>query len=546
MSTPIRTMLFSCMTLVAVLQSSCVSTRPNHKNHAETNPPEPRKYSNPSAHHFEQSGARFADDLYIKAVSEFILDRPESALQHLRRLFTFEPGFEAYLLAAKCYQASVRADSALVYVQRALTINDTCAECYRVVGELQYSANNWCEAAKAFKRYTELDDRPAAKLSYASATAQCNPAQGALLLEELYNETGSYAILFELSSLYEQLGDSARIFQTVDRIISDMPGTGFPLESYADVLIRGKQFTRVLRILDTPGALRDSNQKQEVLKNLAYEMYNSPDRCDTVNAMGLYEAARRYMTDDVTMLELCGLILLEKGLKTTAQHSFEAACDADSTIGSVMRLASFFNDKSDTLNVVHFLSRDTIKAKSSYQISLLLGMMHAWLQNTSEAARWYRNAIIADDSTDEARLYLAAIYSRQGKIRESEELYEQVIRLYPDNSLALNNLAYAYATSGRNLDLALSYARRATEAEPKRASYLDTYGWVLHRKGLYTEADSVLRTAIEFDENNATFFEHLGDNSKKLGRRDRAIAAWTRAFELDKSRTYLQRRLKSR
>jgi hypothetical protein len=52
--------------------------------------------------------------------------------------------------------------------------------------------------------------------------------------------------------------------------------------------------------------------------------------------------------------------------------------------------------------------------------------------------------------------------------------------------------------------------------------------------------------AIEFDENNATFFEHLGDNSKKLGHRDRAIAAWTRALELDKSRTYLQRRLKSR
>lgn len=325
-----------------------------------------------------------------------------------------------------------------------------------------------------------------------------------------------------------------------------MPGSGFPLQSYADVLIRGKQFSRVLQILNAQAAVRDTTQKQELLRTLAYEMYNSPDRCDTLAAFQLYDAVRRYTPQDITMLELCGLILLDKGLSVSAAQSFEAACDADTTTGSIIRIASFFNDKNDTLNVVHYLSRDTVKAKSSYQISLLLGMMYAWLQNRPEAARWYRNAIIVNDSTDEARLYLAAIYDRQGKSRESRRLYEEVVQRYPDNTLALNNLAYAYATSGEHLDLALSYARKAINTEPGRASYLDTYGWVLHRKGMYAEADSILRMAIDLEQNNATFFEHLGDNSKKLGHRDRAIAAWTRAFELDKSRTYLQRRLKSK
>jgi hypothetical protein len=106
------------MAVLAILGES------RSESHSSSPSFHPRVHT-PAAHRNDDPHARFADDLYIKAVSEFILDRHESALIQLRRLLSFSSGYEANLLAAKCYQAMVRADSAVVFVQRALSINDT-------------------------------------------------------------------------------------------------------------------------------------------------------------------------------------------------------------------------------------------------------------------------------------------------------------------------------------------------------------------------------------------------------------------------------------
>jgi Flp pilus assembly protein TadD len=105
--------------------------------------------------------------------------------------------------------------------------------------------------------------------------------------------------------------------------------------------------------------------------------------------------------------------------------------------------------------------------------------------------------------------------------------------LAPNDARAYNNLAWMYAEEKKNLDEALTLARRATELAPNSASVLDTLGWVHYARGSYAEAESVLRKAADLAGGEASIHYHLGLASHQLGKRDEAVFALRRALQLD-------------
>ena len=494
---------------------------------------------------------RYITDLYIKAVGAYTLERYEQAIEFLRRCNSLLPSYATYLLTAKCFQSLASIDSALVYDRRALLLNDSCDECWTVLGDLEFSKNVWSEAASAYRRAMELRPSPGASYRYASALSRFDRQSAIIVYEGLYHETQNAALLFELSSLYEDIGDSSNSYKTIERIIADLPQDGFPLESYLDVLIKGKQYGTVLNVLDN-ALTRSNNQTDidltpaEMLKRVSIEMYSHAEKCDSISVGKLFELAQRTEPKDVNLLEICGLLFHGKSLLRQADSAFTLACDVDTGFGSVYRITSFFYELGDTARVCSILTRNEKRNRSSYQISLLCGMMYDWCKSFQRAIDWYRHASSLSPDSEEPLMYMAGLYDKIGRTKESQSTYELLISKRADNDLALNNVAYSYACTGRNLVKALSYIKKALLLQPGKPSYLDTYGWVLHKMKRYNEANGVLTHVVGIEENNPTFFEHMGDNSQKLGLRDRAFAAWNRAFELDSSRTYLRSHLKLR
>ncbi|GBD05113.1 Lipopolysaccharide assembly protein B [bacterium HR20] len=150
------------------------------------------------------------------------------------------------------------------------------------------------------------------------------------------------------------------------------------------------------------------------------------------------------------------------------------------------------------------------------------------------------------DSTDPATLFYAAYYADSlGERGRAIVLYERLLFYDPSNAAAANNLAYILAERGERLAIALELATRALDADSTNPSYLDTYGWVLHKLGRYAEAGEYLERAIALRERpSATLFEHLGDNYSRMGVADKAHFWWQRALEADPSRSYLRARLR--
>ena len=100
---------------------------------------------------------------------------------------------------------------------------------------------------------------------------------------------------------------------------------------------------------------------------------------------------------------------------------------------------------------------------------------------------------------------------------------------------AYNNYAYFLTEKSgtpADLDKAEKLARQAIKLEPDNGTYLDTYAWVLYRKGSSMLALIYIKKAIEATETpDPTLYEHLAEILTAEDRYDEAVEAWRHCLE---------------
>ncbi len=74
-----------------------------------------------------------------------------------------------------------------------------------------------------------------------------------------------------------------------------------------------------------------------------------------------------------------------------------------------------------------------------------------------------------------------------------------LLQTYPDSGWLRNGIAWMMACCERDLPEAVAHAKKATEVEPTRAGYWDTYGETLFQNGQTTEAIDAITKAIELN-----------------------------------------------
>ncbi|QOY90296.1 tetratricopeptide repeat protein [Paludibaculum fermentans] len=109
-----------------------------------------------------------------------------------------------------------------------------------------------------------------------------------------------------------------------------------------------------------------------------------------------------------------------------------------------------------------------------------------------------------------ANLQLALTLDIAGMKRESLPLYEAVVKVDPDNAVALNNLAFMYAEDGKDLDQALTYAQRAKAKLPNNEDVADTMAWIYIKKQLNDNAITILKDLTSRQPKNPTYHHHMG------------------------------------
>ena len=137
----------------------------------------------------------------------------------------------------------------------------------------------------------------------------------------------------------------------------------------------------------------------------------------------------------------------------------------------------------------------------------------------------FQNGIgVITDNSDPA--IVSDFYAVMGDILHQKGLAEAAFAAYDsclvwkgDNFGCLNNYAYYLSERGERLTQAEEMSYKTIKAEPKNATYLDTYAWILFMEGRYSEAKIYIDQALqnlEESESNDVIKEHAEKIKSKL------------------------------
>lgn len=127
--------------------------------------------------------------------------------------------------------------------------------------------------------------------------------------------------------------------------------------------------------------------------------------------------------------------------------------------------------------------------------------------------------------------FLGTVNDRLGNKDAVVAAMNKVIEMDPNHVQGLNYLAFTYAEADKNLDVAEKLVRRALEIEPKDGYILDTLGWILFKKGQFSDSVKVLEAAYKFQPEESIIAEHLGDAYNKAQLLDKAKFMYQKAAE---------------
>lgn len=105
---------------------------------------------------------------------------------------------------------------------------------------------------------------------------------------------------------------------------------------------------------------------------------------------------------------------------------------------------------------------------------------------------------------------LGMIYEGTGKSDQAKPIWEQILKIQPDDALALNNLAFAKAQEGVDLDQALTMSQKARQEAPNQPAIADTLGWIYVKKNLSDDAVRIFKDLTIKVPDNPTFHYHYG------------------------------------
>lgn len=127
------------------------------------------------------------------------------------------------------------------------------------------------------------------------------------------------------------------------------------------------------------------------------------------------------------------------------------------------------------------------------------------------------------DKIVEAKAALGDAYYKLGQNKRAFKVYSEVLKLKSDYAPTLNNYAYFLSQTGGSLSKAYKMSKKAVDLEPDNATYLDTFGWILHLQGKDTEALAIFkRVMIYGGKENAEVLLHYSEVLSALGKDDLA------------------------
>lgn len=279
-------------------------------------------------------------------------------------------------------------------------------------------------------------------------------------------------------------------------------------------------------------------------------------------------ALAKAFPDSPTVQTEVGLLELSKRNRPAARAAFERALAKNPTYVDALAGLNQMDVEEKRMDAAKARTTQALRAKpKDGAVLMLASRTYSALGDLATTEKLLQEAIMADPNNLDAYAQLGQVYTQQGRLPEAtaqfekwaakqpksvgaytvtgvlldmqnrpdeaRAKYERALEIDPRAAVAANNLAWIYAESGGNLDMALQLAQIAKSQLPDQPEVNDTLGWIYHKKGLSSLAVTPLLQSVEKDPKNAVYLYHLGMAYAGNGDKDKARAALEKALALD-------------
>ena len=140
--------------------------------------------------------------------------------------------------------------------------------------------------------------------------------------------------------------------------------------------------------------------------------------------------------------------------------------------------------------------------------------------------------------------YLGDVEHSLKNTNEAFNYYEKALKIDENNVVVLNNYSYYLSLENKDLDKAEKMISKCIELESGNSTYLDTYAWVLFKRGRFFEAKYIIERAIDNGGNQSVVIvEHYGDILYMNNNIDDALIQWNKSKALGNTSDILNKKI---
>jgi tetratricopeptide (TPR) repeat protein len=476
----------------------------------------------------------------------------DSALDYLEKARTIEPKNVYYLsLYASLLQLQDKHMQAAKIYEEIIKLKPNAPENY---DNLAYSYLSAGKPADAIRIYDELEDRLGVSEEYSikkqTIYLQENKFKEAeaeieKLIEIYPRETKYYAILAEMYLAYDMNDKALEAYNKVREIEPDDPYIHISIADYYKKTGEDeKAFESLVKGFENPNLEIDF--KISVL--LRYYSVNEIYSDLKEEAFTLSEAMIKAHPNDPKAYSMYGDFMYQDKQYELARDAFYKVISLDNSKYIVWEQLLFTQSE---LNETDSLLETSLQAMELFPEQpipyLFAGSAHYIHKDWAECVAVLEDGlfyVVGNNLLlEQMYAYLGDAYNQLDNHQKSDEAYDKVLTLNPNNDYVLNNYAYYLSLRNENLEKAAAMAKLSVDLKPGSAN-LDTYGWVLYQLGDYEEAGKWIVKAMDAGgDENPVILEHYGDILWRLDRKQEAIEWWKKALNAGQGSDFLEKKV---
>ena len=542
----------------------------------------------------ETDGSQRYDRLFLEAIIEREKGNDAAAFEMLRHCLDIKPeASEAYYYLAHYYLRMKDNDKALAAFKKASLLEPDNVNYLETLAQMYLQSQDLESATETFERLSKAEPDREDVLGmlvqlYSNDKNQYPKAIATLdRMEQLdgMNERISYA----KAEFYQKMGNGKAAIAEMKKLADQYPNDLNYRNAYADMLLVNNNEKKAIDIYR--GILKEEPANSKVLfsmrtyflgqgntvaadsmtvniltrsnANTDEKIYllrqevmdNENDGGDSTKVIQLFERTINAKGSDPSIgLLYASYMELKKMPKADINRVLEDVLEkAPDNAAARLQLIADAWERKDYDRVVTLCSAARQYNPDEMAFYYYQGVALSQQDKTDEALDTFKNGISvineqsSPDIVSDFYAIMGDLLHEKGDKQQAFAAYDSCLQWKPDNLGCLNNYAYYISESGGNLSKAEEMSYKTIKAEPKNATFLDTYAWILFRQERYAEAKIYIDQTLQCDsDSSAVIVEHAGDIYAKCGDIDKAVELWTEALKKSPDNQLLARKARQR